>query len=361
MSKQLHLEINAHNSIYKSNFSENNYQNRKMLVTLGIPENGTNPETGMLVLIPGYGGTIHSHVWRKMSAELSDEYNLIVMQCDYFGNRFMDNIIPDNIPKQLLSEFSSLPNFMKGSFVFSKEYPETKDEFNDMGIMQALDTVNATLNCILWVSENKLHLNTNRIFLFGSSHGAYIAHLANLICPDLYTYLIDISAYSTPFYLDKTRLLSQMPFPKCNLDLVMSYFITRFPQYQYNKNLYDLHFLYKHSDNHCKIIAFQGTQDQMVDYHEKAALLKEIGSTAQLMLISPKDVDGILCKNAAHGLGIDFFELFKMLMPLLDATITEQSMQFNLQKEISLGDSNASLRISYEHYFPELLHITFDN
>ncbi|WP_432653620.1 DUF2920 family protein [Roseburia inulinivorans] len=47
--------------------------------------------------------------------------------------------------------------------------------------------------------------NTNKIILFGTSHGVYLAHLANVICPDLYTVMIDISCYLTPYYMYHNR------------------------------------------------------------------------------------------------------------------------------------------------------------
>ena len=46
-----------------------------------------NENTGMLVLIPGYGGNIDSHVFRKMREVFAEQYNFITVQCDYFGNR----------------------------------------------------------------------------------------------------------------------------------------------------------------------------------------------------------------------------------------------------------------------------------
>lgn len=43
-----------------------------------------NENTGMLVLIPGYGGNIDSHVFRKMREVFAEQYNFITVQCDYF-------------------------------------------------------------------------------------------------------------------------------------------------------------------------------------------------------------------------------------------------------------------------------------
>ena len=56
-----------------------------------------NENTGMLVLIPGYGGNIDSHVFRKMREVFAEQYNFITVQCDYFGNRFMDSNEPEEM------------------------------------------------------------------------------------------------------------------------------------------------------------------------------------------------------------------------------------------------------------------------
>ena len=70
--------------------------------------------------------------------------------------------------------------------------------------------------------------------------------------------------------------------------------------YQYNEKLYDLSFLYQSIENRCKIIALQGTEDWMVSAEEKEAWISNL-ENAQLLMIHPDEVDGVLCKNADHG------------------------------------------------------------
>ena len=72
-------------------------------------------------------------------------------------------------------------------------------------------------------------------------------------------------------------------------------------KYRYNDNLYNLSFLYQNIKNKCKIIALQGTDDWMVDVNEKDKFISQLDN-AQLLIIHPDEVDGVLCKNADHGL-----------------------------------------------------------
>lgn len=67
-----------------------------------------------------------------------DIYNLITVQCDYFDNQFMDTEKPEQVKM-----IYSIPNIL-----YQKKMMETQREFNDMGIMQALDIVSTTLCCV---------------------------------------------------------------------------------------------------------------------------------------------------------------------------------------------------------------------
>ena len=100
MSKAYSIEILAHSSIYKNNYLDNNYKERKLRVDYSEPER-INESTGILLLIPGYGASIDSNVYKKMRGKFSDLYNLIILQCDYFGSEFMQTPQNDEIGKAI--------------------------------------------------------------------------------------------------------------------------------------------------------------------------------------------------------------------------------------------------------------------
>ncbi|MFR4351741.1 MAG: DUF2920 family protein [Roseburia sp.] len=234
---------------------------------------------------------------------------------------------------------------------------ETEKEFNDMGVMQALDIVNATLSVIYYLQEQYSSVNTKKVILFGSSHGAYLAHLANLICPRLYASVLDISGYLKPYFLDHIRDVIVRS-GDVRVIVKFRYFLHQHPEYRYHNDLYDLRFLYKNRNNTCKIIAFHGKDDRMVDYREREAFIGQLDS-AEMLLIDRGDVDGTLFGNARHSLETNFFVLFDMLMPMLDSILREHSEEVKLEKGVVLGDAHAFIKISYEGGLPMLEEIVF--
>ena len=96
----------AHNNIYIEQ-PEENYRTREIRTEMVFPD-CVNENTGMLVLIPGYGGNIDSHVFRKMREVFAEQYNFITVQCDYFGNRFMDSNEPEEM--RLIADMKNIVN-----------------------------------------------------------------------------------------------------------------------------------------------------------------------------------------------------------------------------------------------------------
>lgn len=340
----------AHNNIYKK-VEQPNYTVRDVRVEMGMPESGTNEDTGILFFISGYGATVDSHVFQRMRKEFCEQYNMITAQCDYFGSKYMKTELNETLKYLFLK--GKLPELKEKAY--RNEISETEDEFNDMGIMQALDCVSSVLCLINELKSNHIIFNTKKIIFFGSSHGAYLAYLVNAICPGLVSSIIDISSYLIPYYIKNNRLYKDLEF---GVEAGIEYFLKIHPEYRYNEKLYDLRFLYEKIENTCKIIAFQGTEDWMVDADEKVQFISQL-QNAEIMLIGREDVDGFLCKNADHGLGMDFFELFQMMMPLLEKILRQKSYDIELKKEILLGsEDNIHIKISYEKGLPELINIT---
>ena len=137
----------AHNNIYIEQ-PEENYRTREIRTEMVFPD-CVNENTGMLVLIPGYGGNIDSHVFRKMREVFAEQYNFITVQCDYFGNRFMDSNEPEEM--RLIAD---MKNIIDAEICYRMNGFESEDEFNDMGLMQALDIVSTTI-CAIYEIINK--------------------------------------------------------------------------------------------------------------------------------------------------------------------------------------------------------------
>ena len=332
-------EINAHKSIYsKSGLM------RRLNVKYSMPERGVNSETGVLVIVPGYGGNIDSNVYRHIREDFPDLYNCIVIQCAYFGSEYMQ-VVSEEIINRVKDEV------MESNSQLQCVVPmhETEDNMNDMGIMQAIDVITATLHVLFNLQED---INTNKIIIFGTSHGAYIAHLANILCPGLYKYLLDISGYIKPFYIDKPRLYRQGIVSEEDTKFcyfVFDYLIHREPNLRFKENLYDLKYLYGMVDNKCRILCYQGIEDWMVDYEEKQQFMESI-SYSSFTLVTKEDIDGAVFKNPNHGLGLDYILFLKIVLEDLNKSNIDRS------NVIELDDVNIDnqIYISYGNMYPSV-------
>ena len=299
----------AHSNIYLER-KQNEYD-REVTVDIGIPLEGINANTGIIVLVPGYGAGINTNVYNKMKKELADKYNLITVQCDYFGNKMMDS----NYPKEINWLLES-PNIKSCQLEYMDITKETLEEFNDMGFMQALDIVSSSIQVIEDLKKDYPVFNPDKVILFGVSHGAYLSYLCNIICPWLYTHILDISAYLKPVYLNVTRTLV-LETKNHSIQINKIQFLNKNKQYKYADFLYDLGMLYEGVDNHCKIYSFHGVNDDMTPIEEKKSFIGKINN-AELMVISEDEVDGICFKNTLHGLGLDFFVFLDLILNIIE-------------------------------------------
>lgn len=85
MAEQHSIHIPAHYNIYSG------ATGRELRVDFSIPSEGVNETTGLLLLVPGFGGNIDSKVYSKMRNVFADQFNLITIQCDYFGSSHMQS------------------------------------------------------------------------------------------------------------------------------------------------------------------------------------------------------------------------------------------------------------------------------
>jgi hypothetical protein len=326
---QKNYEVNfvAHPNIYTGS-------ERTFNIHFSEPDTGVNPDTGLLLLIAGFSGNAYSNVYKKMRTHFADTYNLVTIQCDYFGSDFMQDTasitITHNVLQGLLSSISAhdLKQFQSDSqnvlqleriFMLADKYrfpleaeeilKETHEDFNDMGIMQSIDNISALLLVASILKDNGLSFNKNRIISYGFSHGAYLAHLSNAFAPGLFTYLIDNSAWLLPAYLRYPRSLS-MELGDFSFSILFKYLARQFP---YDEELLSLPWLYKTFDNTCKIKCFHGNADSLVNYKEKLDFCSKVpGCTCQL--VTEELLDNKCFRSAGHGLDADFLELFHLAM-----------------------------------------------
>lgn len=331
MAQVFIANIEAHKSIYSLNTGV-----RYLKVKYSIPNNDVNKNTGMLIIVPGYGGNIDSKVYCHIMEDFPDLYNYVVVQCQYFGSEYMQ-VVPENIMNE--AEDMAMTSNTECQFVL--KLGENEDCFNDMGIMQAIDVITATIHVLTNLTSD---IDTNKIVIFGTSHGAYLAHLANILCPGLFKYLLDISGYTFPYFLNNLRQLGVQYTHDKSANFIFSYLINENKNLRYDSSLYDLEFLYDQIDNKCRIICYQGNHDWMIDYEEKMNFINSIDNS-EFILITEKDVDEVIFKNTDHGLGLNYINFLHTKLK-------------NIEKECSVVSNVIALN---DVIIPGKISVTYDN
>lgn len=361
MAAAYEIDVVSQNSIYDRSVASNN--NRKLKVHFSIPEKGVDTDTGLLLLIAGYGGYASSKIYQKMRHYFSDKYNLVTLQCDYFGYEFMQNIDKLHIPntesgrvissKEIARIYNrmNLGNIGRESKAAIKVYVDLSEEsaanFNEMGILQALDNIVALLKVANILYDNNYQFNTKKIISYGHSHGAYLSYLCNALSPRLFSLLVDNSAWLRPVYLKQARKVSLQ---EGNLDIIAVY------EYLASKiitdlEIFELSFLYSNFENNARVIAYQGTTDNLVDLNEKVAFCNKINGTC--VTISSDQVDNIIFKSTTHGVGADFIKLFEFTMDHFNICFAKDSF-LDLQNEVVFTTAKQKYTIDYRQLFPRL-------
>ncbi|MBF7048675.1 DUF2920 family protein [Campylobacter volucris] len=349
----------------------------------------------LVCIIPGMGGDINDNLY--IDEYCARNYNVAVLSINYhcIGNRpqigakfYLDNIdklifeaslkalnikIPYDIQKlNTFEEFHPAMDYlnkkirdMKNNWELDKDYyldlsatlQPTKNEYQNFGIMQATDIINA----ILYVKSNlpfKITGGGIKTILVGSSHGGYLSNLCAKISPWNIDYIVDNSSQMTLEILwrvigfgkeiDYTEYYSVASFNffqnirMCCFDKTHwtsnsfspNYFsnarkIIREPL---NKEHLKTQSLYPKP----KYIAYHSKFDQYVPLEEREEyfnILKDLGFEIDFTKItSENEIDGKFIKNLQHGMGIPMKLLIKKH---LDEILKEPSQDKSCKKEIS--------------------------
>ncbi|WP_233879537.1 DUF2920 family protein [Virgibacillus halodenitrificans] len=223
-----------------------------------------------MTLVPGFGENAESNVYQKMRREFADQYNLIVIQCNYFGSEYMQssNISSLSMNIEYLSKLLSPEDFQKiksGNLTTNQilkeiskyecnleanaQLKEDIKSFNDMGFMQALDILTAVHAVKIILKDNRLSCNSDKTIIYGHSHGAFLAYLCNRLAPQEFDLIIYNSAWLKPVYLTSPRYLSQQ-IGKMKIHTNFDYYAR---QVEYDKSLLNLPILYKDFTNQAMV------------------------------------------------------------------------------------------------------------
>jgi len=337
MSEHHSFKVPAHHNIYTRN------ADRELRIDFSVPQSGVNKYTGFIILVPGFGGNIDSKVYQKMRDCFADQFNLVTIQCDYFGSPFMQSadsfwykkdhyfnkIFSDSERKKIERDedatlFINLLSNKKTIFSVVAKMNETVEAFNDMGFMQAIDIINAFEAVKILLRENGLTFNANRVIGYGHSHGAYLLYLSNRLAPNLFSFIVDNSAWLVPAYLTSNRYTYHR-LGEATLSIEFNYLAKEVIR---NKHDLSLDLIYRNFKTNTQVLTFQGDNDNLVD-HEMKRLLVESLHKSDFILVKKEDVDNIKYNSNSHGLDADFLELFTFALEF------EQPLQEIQTREVS--------------------------
>lgn len=314
MANNYEMEIQAQPSIYSQ-------KERTMHIAFSEPEKGVNDDTGILLLLAGYGGRISSKVYTKMRNLFADDYNLLTIQCDYFGYQYMQSDFPKVVDDTLLNsslsrgeiellqrDYERYKHILQGK-IFTQviKLDETPSDFNDMGLMQAIDNARTMKVLLDIIDENNYCINENRIYAYGFSHGGYLAYLCNAMWPGLFTGIIDNSSYLTPFFTKVPRVLDEFE-ENIQVRQIINY---KALEYVQDEQILNLPYLYSQFINQANILCYAGETDHMTRLEDKKAFLNNV-KHSNVATVTRYNINRKYFSNTDHGLDADFVELFRL-------------------------------------------------
>lgn len=365
MAQNYEIEVQAQPSIYAP-------QERTMRIYFSEPEKGMDQHTGMLLLLAGYGGNATSNVFEKMRQQFADDYNLLTVQCDYFGYEYMQNNIRTVITQEMLEavltdaerellqlNYDKYEHILKGK-IFDQvvDLDETPEYFNDMGLMQAMDNLRAAKVVLDIAKDNGYQVNPCRVYAYGFSHGAYLAYLCNALWPEVFTAIIDNSAYLNPYYLGMPREVIRME-DGLRIDQSISY---KALEYIQDEEILSLPQLYQQFENQAQIISYVGEKDHMTSPEDKKAFLNQVEHT-KVEMVTQSRVDKVCFHNTDHGMGADFVELFRYTYAKYLAADTKKKRNKKAALEyhtVEYETSKFRYMVSWEDGIPVLTRVPKD-
>ena len=332
----------------------------------------------LLVIIPGLGADSDSGYRTHLMRTMAENYDVACISVDYhcIGNRpqlgakfGLDDLdrailikelakigitlpidlkIVDNYDKTsvLLKSLSEEITIRKENGVLPDDFSldismtmlPTKNEYQNFGVMQALDVLNAVLYTKKNICDQKF--KNIPVVMVGSSHGGYLAHMCAKIAPWLVNAVIDNSSYAKFLWqligfgkeIDFTRFFgcgTGNLYENLNLYFCDKTYWTlndKSPYYfsdarEEIRNILNLDHLNVQSGYKKPIyVSYHCIYDKDIapakDKTELYEILKKLKFDATLHMIKDEsEVDGKFIKSLTHGMGMSYKLLLQRELP----------------------------------------------
>ncbi|WP_317366938.1 hypothetical protein [uncultured Tyzzerella sp.] len=315
----IYKQVIGHHNFYVNLVGGSSLE-RKFDLYMYEPDMGINEDTGILLFITGFGAHSNNNVYKKMRREFANKYNLLTVQCDYFGWEFMQSEVKE----------------------------ETVYNFCDMSFLQTMDNIYATLYAIDYALSKNKKINMKKIIIYGDSHGAYLAHLCNLYS-GIYTHILDNSSWIYPVYLIGYRNITINGIDK-NFKYMAREFIG-------NTKLIDIGFLYTYLENNCCIKLYHGIDDTLVLFEDKERVFGD-GKVNFAEIIKISQPDNEVFFSTEHSLDVNYLKLFDLFY---NSVSFEKGDKINIVDAIIFENDGLILKIDYTNLFPVLNFINVND
>ena len=367
---------------------------RESMLEFKLCYDDEKPVKAVVFIVPGLGGDANDSYREHLAQFIADEFNVAVASVNYhcIGNRpqngatyFLDDLdkiilkkkysdidieIPSKIDIETLPALDAkisrkkangdLPNDFKLQIPITLQ--PTKNEYQNFGVMQAQDVINAALFIKANPPFNSItDINELPVILIGSSHGAYINALAAKFAPWLIDGIIDNSSYAKLNW-ELIGLGKEIDYVKFSEYFTDIYF-KNIRIYAFTKTMWTLlnkssssYFSQAREDirnplnaEHLKIQSLYpkpiyvgyhcAVKDHCAPPEEKAQLyeeLRNLGFDATLYMIKDESqLDGKFIKTLTHGLDMSIKTLISKELPPMLSKIAICEKQICKNKTVS--------------------------
>ncbi len=363
----------------------------------------TKDAKALLVIIPGLGEDSDLGYRANLIRTMAETYDVACISVDYhcIGNRpqlgakfGLDDIDREILTRELSSIGINLPidlksidchekvdlllKFLSKEIIIRKErgilpadfrlnasitIVPTKNEYQNFGVMQAMDVLNAVLYTKKYINNAKFEYLP--VIMVGSSHGGYLAHMCAKIAPWLVDAVIDNSSYAiflwrligfgkeinfTNYFCFGTDTLYQNLyiyfFDKTYWTLNEKspyYFIDAREEI---RNILNLDHLNVQSCYEKPIyVSYHCICDKEIapakDKIELYEALKKLKFDATLHMIKDEsEVDGKFIKSLAHGMGMSYKLLLQKELPsMMEKILSQKNKKSSKSIEYKCGDT----------------------
>ena len=378
---------------------------RDSLLEFKLCYDDEKPARALVFIVPGLGGDANENYREHLARFVASEFEVVVASPNYhcIGNRpqtgakyflnDLDKIILKNkcskigieIPSDIsYGELSVLDDYLGNTkssgglpsdfkLQISVTLQPTKNEYQNFGVMQAQDVINAELFIKADPPfKSATDIDELPVVLVGSSHGAYINALAAKFAPWLVDGLIDNSSYAKLNWelIGLGKEADYLKFCEYSTDI----YFKNIKIYVFTKTMWTLldkssprYFSQAREDirnaldaAHLKIQS-EYPKPIYVGYHcavndhcaspeEKAQLyeeLRKLGFDATLHMIKyESELDGRLLKKLTHGLEMSIKLLIAKELPPMLEKIASREKQICENKSISYRSDGLEYKFS---------------